>query len=316
MILSGYNKFLFSIFSENREFLVLSVYVVKTGKRFISFIKIHYTKINPSSGKIMPSYVFNEKLHVIDCSDWDIVFSMGKIIFKDDEVKIEFSSNLFMVYLNYTWEQSGPTPKSELGKDITGKDIIRWNSFDFRSQVKGHFITPYSTTEFKNALGNIDLVKSGKLPAMVKGLLWSRLHHEDLDLAYSLIFNSSKKSDSKLYLLHNKNIVEFSDIDYQIHKERKSSQISVRYPDDIRLTAKNENYVVSVNIHDNFEVNDREIADTGFMDRINNNLSWRSIGNPKGLRLLAKADIIISNNLLRTEFNGITSISEYVSFVR
>lgn len=314
MILSGYNKFIFSIFSENREFLVLSVYVVKAGKRFISFIKIHYTKTNPSSGRIMPSYVFNARLNVIDCSDWDILFSIGKIIFKEDEIKIEFSSNLFMVYLNYTWEQLGPTPKSELGKDITGKDIIRWNSFDFRSLVKGHFITPYSTAEFKNALGNIDLVKSGKFPTMVKGLLWSRLHHEDLDLAYSLIINTSKKTDSKLYLLHNKNIVEFSDIDYQVHKERISSQISVRYPDDIRLYTKNEDYEVSVNIHDNFEVNDKEMTETGIMERITDNLAWRQIGNPKGLRLLAKADIIINKNLVRTEFSGITSISEYISF--
>jgi hypothetical protein len=36
----------------------------------------------------------------------------------------------------------------------------------------------------------------------------------------------------------------------------------------------------------------------------------------KGLRLLAKADIVINNNLVRTEFKGITSISEYVSFVK
>jgi hypothetical protein len=315
MILSGYNKFIFSIFSENKEYLVLSVYVVKIGERFISFLKIHYTKTNPS-GKLLPSYVFNTKLNVIDCSDWDIVFSMGKIIFKEDEVKIEFSSNLVMVYLNYIWEQKGITPKSELGKDIVGNDIIQWNSFDFRSFVKGHFITPYSTVEFKNAMGNIDLVKARKFPAIVKGLLWSRLHHEDLDLAYSFIFNTAKKSDSKLYLLHNNNIIEFSDIDYHVNKEKVSSQKSVKYPDDIRLTVKNDNYEVSVNIHDNYEVNDREMVDTGFMERISDSLSWRHIGNPKGLRLLAKADIVINNNLTRTEFNGITSISEYVSFVK
>jgi hypothetical protein len=315
MILSGYNKFIFSIFSENKEYLVLSVYVVRVGGKYISFLKIHYTKTNPS-GKLLPSYVFNTRLSIIDNSDWDIVFSMGKIIFKEDEVKIEFSSNLVMIYLNYTWEQRGINPKDELGKDIAEIDIIQWNSFDFRSYVKGHFITPYSTTEFKNAIGNIDLVKARKFPAMLKGLLWSRLHIEDIDLAFSFIFNTDNKPDSKLYLLHNKNISEFSNLIYHVSKEKVSSQISVRYPDDIELIAKNDNYEVTVNLYDNVEVDDREMVDTGFMGRISDSLSWRSIGNPKGLRLLAKADIVIQNNLVRTEFKGITSISEYVSFIK
>ena len=39
MILSGYNKFIFSIFSENKEYLVLSVYVVRVGGKYISFLK-------------------------------------------------------------------------------------------------------------------------------------------------------------------------------------------------------------------------------------------------------------------------------------
>jgi hypothetical protein len=51
---------------------------------------------------------------------------------------------------------------------------------------------------------------------MLKGLLWSRLHYEDLDLAYSFIFNTDNESDSKLYLLHNKIITEFSDLDYHV----------------------------------------------------------------------------------------------------
>jgi hypothetical protein len=315
MILSGYNKFIFSIFSGNKEYLVLSVYVVRVGGKYISFLKIHYTKTNPS-GKLLPSYVFNTRLSIVDNSDWDIVFSIGKIIFKEDEVKIEFSSNLVMIYLNYIWEPKGINPKDELGKDIAEFDIIQWNSFDFRSYVKGHFITPYSTTEFKNAIGNIDLVKARKFPTMLKGLLWSRLHIEDLDLAFSFIFNTDNKPESKLYLLHNKNISEFSNLIYNVSKEKVSSQISVRYPDDIQLIAKNDSYEVTVNIHDSVEVDDREMVDTGFLGRISDNLSWRSIGNPKGLRLLAKADIVIHKNLVRTEFKGITSISEYVSFIK
>lgn len=313
MLLSGYNKFIFSIFSENHEYLILSIYIVKIGGRFISFLKIHYIKTS-SSGKLLPSYVFNTRLDVTDFSDWDIIFSLGKIIFKEDEIKIEFSSNLLMAYLNFTWNQSGTSPKEELGKDPVGNNILQWNSFNFKSLVKGHFITPYSTTEFKYALGNIEMVKAGKFPAMVKGLLWSRLHHKEIDLTFSLIFNNSKKNDTNLQLLHNNKIIEFSDIDYDITKEKISSQKSVLYPDRMNLHAKNEDYEIALNIHDNFEVIDKDMAGIGFIDRINDAYSLRQIGNPKGLRLLSKADIIIKNNLTSIKMDGVTSISEYVCF--
>jgi hypothetical protein len=313
MILSKYNKFIFSIFSDNREYLILSLYIVKKRERFIAFLKIHYTKAY-ASGKFMPSYVCTTRLTVIDCTDWDILFSTGKIIFKEDQVKIEFSSNIAMIYLNYTWEKHEITPRSELGKDISGNETVRWNSFDFSSTVNGHFITPYSTTEFKNAIGNIDLFKANKFPVTLTGLFWSRMHHENYDLSYYFIFNSAIKSYSKLLLSHGRRLVEFLDLDFIMNNEKTSSRIPVNYPENVHLSARNDSYEVVINIYDSFEVNDREMADTGFLERIFDDISWRRIGNPRGLRLLSKADIIINNDHARTEISGITSIGEYIIF--
>ena len=152
----------------------------------------------------------------------DIIFSKGKIIFKDDTVKIEFATELVMIYLNYTWDQSGTSPLEVFARENKENDLLTWNSYDFKSFVKGNLITPNTSAEFINATGNIDLVKSKKIPSGVKGLLWSRLHNKDIDLAYSFIFNKEKKNDSKMYLLHEKNLLEFSDIDYHAGKDKIS----------------------------------------------------------------------------------------------
>jgi hypothetical protein len=120
MILSGYNKFIFSIFSESKDYLILTVFALKVGKSYLSFLQIQYTKID-SSGKPMPSFVFNTRLKVIDNSERDIIFSKGKIIFKDNAVKVEFASDLIMIYLNYTWDQAGTSPLKVLA--IENKEI-------------------------------------------------------------------------------------------------------------------------------------------------------------------------------------------------
>ncbi len=316
MILSGYNKFLFSIFSEKNEYLILTVYILKLVKRYISFLQIHYSKTD-SSGKYLPSFVYRTRLRVIDSSDRDIIFSKGRIIFKDDSVKVEFSSDLVMIYLTYTWDQNAVSPHTALGKEIAGKDIETWNSFDFRSFVKGSLITPNINADFTGVPGNIDLVKTSSLRPKrpVRGLLWSRLHHRDIGLSYSTIFDRSDKSDSKLYLSFDKQVIEFSDVGYLGSNENVSSKSSLKFPGNILLTAKNDDYQVSVNIHDHSEININELVNnidltgkllTGFYTFL--------YGNPKELRLVAKADVILSNNSARTEIHDINSISEYISF--
>ena len=315
MILSGYNKFIFSIFSENKDYLILTIFALKIGRRYLSFLQIRYTKTD-TSGKPTPSFVFNTRLKVIDNSLRDIIFSKGKIIFKDDTIKIEFATELVMIYLNYTWDQSGTSPLEVFARENKGNDLLTWNSYNFKSFVKGNLITPNTSAEFINAPGNIDLVKSDRIPSGVKGLLWSRLQNKDIDLAYSFIFNKEKKNESKMYLLHEKNLLEFSDIEYHAGNDKISQGLS-KYPDSIQLSAKNDSFQVSVNIRCQSEAGTSELVNNfDFIGRLFNRFLRRSTGNPNGLRLQGIADVTITNNLIRTEFQGINSLSEYVSFVK
>jgi hypothetical protein len=316
MLLSAYNKFIFSIFSERKDYLILTIYALKFGKSFISFLQIHYTRID-SSGKYLPSYEFNTRLKVIDSTDWDINFSKGRIIFKEDTVKIEFSFDMVMLYLNYTWAKQTSNPLNALGKTNAQNNPVVWNSFDFESVVRGSFITPNTSAEFINSVGNIDLVKSKKIQLGINGLLWSRLHDKEIDLAYSFILNKSRKSDSRLFLLHDKRVIQFSDIEYHIIKEKVSRRSSVKYPDNIVVTARNDEYQVSVNIHDHSEVIINEMVNNvDFFGKIFSLLINRLSGNPKELKMLAKADVVINNNMAQTEYSGIASVSNYVSYTR
>jgi len=314
MILSGYNKFIFSIFSEGKDYLILTIFVLRVGKGYLSFLQIQYTRAD-ASGKIMPSYVYNTRLKVIDNSGRDIIFSKGKIIFKDDAVKVEFATNIVMIYLNYAWNREGTSPLEVLNKENTEDKVLAWNSYDFKSFVKGNFVTPNTRAEFNNAAGNIDLVKSKKIPKGVNGILWSRLHHKDIDLTYSFIFCRNKKSISKMFLLHENNLNEFSEIVYQSSKEKFSSRSSGKYPENFQIFAKNETCQVSVNTHNVSETFINELVnDLDFTGKLFSGFLRRYTGNPKGLRLLSIADVTIINEQRRTELNGLISFSDYVSF--
>ena len=314
MLLSGYNRFIFSIFSESKDYMILTVYALKFGKSYISFLQINYARTD-SSGTYLPSFQFTTRLKFIDSTDWDITFNKGRIIFKEDAVKIEFSFDLVMLYLNYTWDKQTSNPLNVLAKVTADDNPVVWNSFNYESIVKGNFVTPNISSEFVNASGNIDLVKSKRLSIGANYLIWSRLHDREIDLAYSFIINKTQKSDSRLILQHNNKLIQFSDIEYQVTKEKVSRVSSVKYPDNIILTASNKEYQISVNIHDHSEVIINEMLNNiDFAGKLFSLFFRRFSGNPKGLKLRAKADIIISSHLTKTEYKGIASISDYVCF--
>jgi len=316
MILSGYNKFIFSIFAENHDSLIIKVFALKIGKGYLSFLQIQYTKVD-SSGKPMPSFIFNTRIKVIDSSSRDIIFSKGKIIIKDDSVKIEFATELIMIYLNYSLFRAETSPLKVLSADNKEKDSLTWKSYNFRSLVKGNLITPNTSAEFINAAGNIDLLRSKRIPSDVKGLLWSRLQNKDIDLAFSFIFNKDRKNDSRMFLRYEKNLLEFSEIEYSAGKDRISPRLFIKYPDSVRLLATNESHRISINIYDQAEAGTGELVNSfDLIGKLFNGFLRRLTGNPNGLRLLAFADVTINNNLTSTEFKGITSISEYVSFIK
>ncbi|MFZ0281488.1 MAG: hypothetical protein WAL29_07550 [Bacteroidales bacterium] len=311
MILSRYNKLIFSVFSDNNDYLILTLYINRTRNNYDSFLQIQCTK-NDHSGNHLPAFVFNTKIKVVEITSQVITFSGGKIIFMKDTVKIEFASELIMFYLNYTWEHNAYSLIDALEKVSSENKEAVWNSFNFKSYVKGNFVSPNTNAEFNNATGNIDFLKSEISPQKVSGHLWSRLHSKDLDMAYSLVLNGSGKQHSKLSFLNKDNLIEFSDVDYKISNETVSPGSGIKFPGNILLTAKNENYQVSVILHDHVEIAVNELAtEATFLVSLMKRLPGLKARSPKTVRLHAIADVSIVNSASGYEFKGIPAICEY-----
>jgi hypothetical protein len=134
-------------------------------------------------------------------------------------------------------------------------------------------------------------------------------------MVYSFIINKERKLDSTLFIIHNNKYIKFSDVQYQSDKETVSSKGSFRYPSNMQINAKNDDCQVSVRIQDNSEIKVNELINNiDFIGRLYAAVYRKLSGNPKGLKLLAKADVVIENSANRTEIDGVCSISEYIRF--
>jgi hypothetical protein len=231
----------------------------------------------------------------------------------NDGVKIDFAGEMVMLYLNYSWNPAGDNAINVLETEGRENPELVWNSFNFKSTVKGNFLSPNTNTKFKNAIGNIDLLKSGRFPLRVNGVLWSRLHSQDLDMAYSLVFNGSGNLHSKLSIFYYNNMVEFSNADCRIRSDEGNSRADKKFPYIVLVSAKNENYQVSVRLYDHEEIVESEIvSEVTFLGSLANRVSGLITKYPKTMKLRSSADLSIVNNMNHDEFNGISAICEYL----
>ena len=312
MILSRYNKLIFSVFSENNEYLILTLYLDRTGSNYDLFLQVQCSKTDPS-GNNLPAFVFNTKLKGGSITSRVISFSRGKIIFMNDGVKIDFAGEMVMLYLNYSWSPDDKNAIDVLEKEGRESQEFVWSSFNFRSTVKGNFVSPNTNAKFKNAIGNIDLLKSEKFPLKVNGFLWSRLHSQDLDMAYSLVFNGSVNLHSKLSIFYYNNLVEFSNVDCIISRDEGNSRADKKFPYIVLVSAKSENYQVSLKLYDHEVIVESEIvSEVNFLGSLANRVSGLITRYPKTMKLRSSADLSIVNNLNHDEFNGIWAICEYL----
>jgi hypothetical protein len=316
MFLSRYNKFIFSVFSETNDCLILTIYLNRTGKTFDAFLHALCSKIN-SAGNHLTSFVFKTELEVIDITSRVITFSKGKMIFMDDSIKADFNSDMVMFYLNYTWCHGTEKPFKFLIKETNEITDPAWDSYNFKCVVKGNFISPNISSEFKVATGSLDLLRSEVIPEKVHGLLWTRLHNKDLDLAYSLVFNGSTRLHSKLSILYGNKQEEFTDVEYKINKEIKSPRSGLKYPGNVNLIARNDNCQISVNLRDQKEIVASILsAESNFFGKLAKTISGMSSRIPRALKLQAIVDVTIHDNSSHNEFKGINSISEYINVAK
>lgn len=315
MFRRGYNKLIFSVFSESKDYLIFIVYALKLGRIFLSFLQINYTKTD-ISGKFLPSYKYTSRLKLIDCSEWDIVFSRGRIFFKDKAVKLEFASDTVMIYLNFSCINSNSDLLNSFSNSGITNGPFTIKSCNYENLVKGCLVTPNNKVEFNNASGNIDMIFSNEAKPRFKSLLWCRLHSKELDIAYTVIHNGAEKSKTSLNLFHNNKLVRFSEVDLHSDKERFSYRTKIKYPGDLLLKARNDDYQMILNIREQTEVTVSEKVDNlNIFDRMIIRLFRVLTGNQKEINLISGADVSINNHSEQMDYKNVTSITEYVTFV-
>jgi hypothetical protein len=318
MKLFEFKKYFFDIFSEEANYLFFFISILKIGKTYNSYIQIQYARPD-SSGKYSLNYSLKAKLKLIDSQLNQITFFEGVINFEEESIIIYIATPSYKIDLNYTTAHLESNIINPLFIKTSENTSLSWIPVQIKALVNGSISTTENVLNYNNASGYIDLVKTSILPfnLHIQKLLWGRLHHEKVDMTYSLIIDENNKSES-LLILHFKSMnIEFRNIEYQVLNEKINPDLNITYPDKIILTAKNETYCITLEIIDHKEVIINEFMDPG--DQYNKAFFWimrRMTKNPKGIKFLAKANIFLEESLNKSVFHNLSLIDEFVYFCK
>jgi hypothetical protein len=316
MKLFEFTKYFFDIFSSEKDYLVLFISIIKIGKIHKSYIQIHYSA-SDSSGKYKSVCSVKAKLKLVDCQLNQIRFKEGTIDFGAGSVSISLATVSCEVDLKYMTAHQGSETINSFVIRNSKNASLSWTPLQIKGSVNGKISMDGNQLYYSNTSGYIDEVKTSILPFTLKinKLFWGRLHHEEIDLTYSLMTDNNAKSKSILFVRFRNMIIEFSDIQYQTSGEKINHNLNISYPDKLLLTATSESSSVSIEIFDHKELILNDFMDPGDQyNRIFSRFVRRISNDPKGIKFLAKANILLEDSREKSSFHELSMISEYVSF--
>jgi hypothetical protein len=318
MKLFEFTKYFFDIFSSEKDYLVLFISIIKIGKIHNSYIQIH-SRIHNSSGNVKSVNSFKAKLKLIDYQLNQVRFKEGTIDFGAGSVSIILSTASCEVDLKYTKAHPGSEIINSFVIGNSKNASLSWTPIQIKGSVNGKISTDGNLLKYSNINGYIDKVRTSVLPLTLKinKLFWGRLHHEEIDLTYSLMIDENARSESMLFIIFKNTMIEFSNIQFQAPGEKINNDLNILYPDKLLLTATREAWSVSIEIFDLKELISNDFMDPG--DQYNRLLSRfvrRISNNPKGIKFLATANILLEDGHEKSSYHDVPMISEYVSFYR
>ncbi len=316
MKLSGFNKFFFDIITENNDYLIIYVSILKAGSCYYSILQSQCSVPGPS-GNYLSRFNVKTKIRFVNASENEISFAEGKIYIGPQSIKFNLLTSALGIDLVYENISHPSTLLNDMEFRISGHNMLTWEPLHIKSNVSGCIKHDTGTITIIDSPGYTDLVKIKKIPLKIpaRRLFWGRLHSEDIDLTFSLIINKDNSTNSKLFLRMDNQIMEFSNLDLYIQEESASSGLSIIYPGRYSINARNGTCKISMEIYDQNAMIYNEFMDVN--DQAGQLLSAlvRYISHdPKGIKFMAKADIILKNNLIIKEFHSLHLISEYVCF--
>ncbi len=314
--LFGYTKYFFDILSEEMDYLVLFISVIRIGKIYNSFIQIHLRE-SDHSDSYKPLLSSRGRLKYVEYQSNTIIFKEGTIDFGKDVVMICLKTSSIIGDLEY--KAVHPEANSFDPFDIRsrGKPVLSWIPVQIKGSVTGNISFNGKQMNYSNAGGYIDEVRTSALPLSLKmkKLLWGRLHNEQIDLTYSCLISRIGRSESMLILRFRNEVIQLTDFKLLTSGEIFNDDLKIVYPGKLILTANNINLSVIIGISDPRELILNDFMDPG--DQYNRVFSgivrWIS-GNPRGIKFLSRADISLDDGHDKSVFRDLPMISEYVSF--
>lgn len=316
MKLSGFNKIFFDVVTEKREYLIFYISILKVRRCYLTFLQSQWS-VPCSSGIYLSQFNITSKIKLLNICENEIAFVEGRIVIEDDNTNVKLSTPLLEIDLNYVNVSLSSDQMTDMVVDISGHNILRWRPIYLKSKVNGSFKANGSNVNVIDSYGYTDLVRINNIPLKVpvSRLLWGRLHSGNIDLTFSLIINRNKSSDSKLFLSVDDKSMEFSNLNLSVREETAYSRLSIIYPSIYYINVKEKDKEISLEIYDQNAVIINEFMDVkNQAGTLMSSLARHISGDPKGIKFMAKANVILRNNLVIKEFHGLPMISEYVCF--
>lgn len=316
MKLFEYTKYFFDVFSGEEDYRVLFISILRTGKIDNTYIQIHFSG-NDYSGKHTAGYSLRAKLKLIDSQLNKITFKEGEIDLGTESVKINLAASDFAIDLEYSNAHGVTHHVNPFFIRTSGTSFLSWTPVQLKGRVNGKISAGGNQINYYNAKGYIDEVKTSVLPVrlQIRKLFWGRLHHQEIDLTYSIVTDKKHKSESMLFLYFKSVYDEFKNVKYETFNEKFIPDLNITRPDKVILMAKNERYSITIGISYNKELILNDFMDPG--DQYNKvffRILRRISENPKGVKFLAIADILIDDGFKKSEFQDLPMISEFVVF--
>jgi hypothetical protein len=316
MKLSGFNKLFFDIVTENREYLIFYISILKVGRCYLSFLQSQWSLPGPS-GIYLSLFNITSKIKLLNISENEIAFTEGRILFEDDNIRVKLSIPELGIDLNYENINHSSSQLTDMVVKISGHNILNWRPVYIKSKVNGSIRTNGRNINIVNSHGYADLVRIKNIPLKIPvgRLLWGRLHSENIDLTFSLIINKNNSSDSKLFLTVDNEAMVFSNLNLSVREETAYSRLSIIYPGRYLINARLKDNEISLEIYDqNAAIINEFMNVRDQTGRLLSALARHISGDPKGIKFIARADIVLKNKLIIKEFHGLPMVSEYVCF--
>lgn len=313
-----YKKWFFDILSENENYYIFFLSLIKTGKKYFAFFQIH-SAVKNSDGKIYPDIYYETGLSLIKLSEKEIDLKQGKIEFLRGLINMNIKLKDYSIDLSYRMPFQPEYEIKALQIKRTRRTRIEWRPLQVKGVVNGTVSMPDNNSlKFYNSNGYVDLTESNIFPLHIPvyKLLWGRLHHEEIDLTYSFIISSKKSASwSKLYLCHKGSIIEFDNLNLNISEEKKAIKLNFNYPQKYSFRTNKDHYSLTLEIecHEELICNDfMDYAET--YGRTAALLLRIFTKDPKGIKFKASANLTLDIGEEPIRLNNIPIINEFVLF--